>query len=632
MAENVLDTKIKTKIGGIRFGGETSVRSLVDNRPLTIAFIVSTLFRGGAEVSTLTLCTELTKNGHTVCLLNLTHSDNLSERLLELDIIDNVGYYMYYNTNDSGERKEIILKFLQETNPDLIIYGQVSFIYDALSELRYHCPTLHWSHSDLDVSRELSRERKLDGVITVSHEGARLRIVEDKIARDKIYTLHNGVYADKCSGGQSMRRSLDIPEDAFVVGMVGNMNDLKNPQMGLHAFIKALKTTKADAYMIFAGNPHDKSKEVADIAEQQGITKRVRILGIIDNVKDVYATIDIMLNCSSSEGFPMTIIEAMHNGIPVIATAVGGNPESVIHGYTGYLFDPANMDACSDHIVTMIRNKEQRELFSKNAKADAIGIHTASVMYRNFMLISDRYLLRPKDLKISVVMPVYNVEKYVADSINSILRQTEDAFEFIIVNDGSTDSTGKIAEHYAQQDSRIKILHSAHGGIVSALNKGIKIAQCPIIARMDGDDIAAGDRFEKQLAYLKSNPSVHLLGGQIVGFSDNGIGDPSTLPLDHNSITEHFLNNNAVAHPTVMFYKHIWEKSGGYEGDNRAEDYTLWCKLVGMGYIFANMSDVLAYHRDSHGHDPNYGKWVNSILPAIKKLYKENQYGTRTIV
>jgi glycosyltransferase involved in cell wall biosynthesis len=104
-----------------------------------------------------------------------------------------------------------------------------------------------------------------------------------------------------------------------------------------------------------------------------------------------------------------------------------------------------------------------------------------------------------KDLKakISVIMPVYNGEKYLQTSIESILSQTFTNFEFLILNDGSTDRTAEILKYYADLDSRIKIFHQPNKGLVESLNRLIDLANTDIIARMDVDDIAYPKRFEK---------------------------------------------------------------------------------------------------------------------------------------
>src|SRR6478672_11907562 len=107
---------------------------------------------------------------------------------------------------------------------------------------------------------------------------------------------------------------------------------------------------------------------------------------------------------------------------------------------------------------------------------------------------------------LSVLMPVYNGARYLAEAVESILGQTFRDFELIIVNDGSTDGSEKILRRYAEQDGRIKLISRPNTGIVGALNDAIAASKCELMARMDADDVAMPDRFEKQLAYMRDHP------------------------------------------------------------------------------------------------------------------------------
>ncbi|MBI5094602.1 MAG: glycosyltransferase family 2 protein [Candidatus Hydrogenedentes bacterium] len=107
---------------------------------------------------------------------------------------------------------------------------------------------------------------------------------------------------------------------------------------------------------------------------------------------------------------------------------------------------------------------------------------------------------------VSVVMSVYNGERYLAEAIESILGQTYRDFEFIIIDDGSTDESLKIVEGYASRDNRIRLVSRPNRGLAAALNDGIEIARAPIIARMDADDVSLPKRFEKQMLYMAQHP------------------------------------------------------------------------------------------------------------------------------
>ena len=120
--------------------------------------------------------------------------------------------------------------------------------------------------------------------------------------------------------------------------------------------------------------------------------------------------------------------------------------------------------------------------------------------------------MREKQL-ISVIMPVFNCEDYLEESIVSILDQTYPYFEFIIINDGSTDQSPKIIKKYANQDDRIIIINQSNSGIVTALNKGIDVARGEWLFRMDGDDVSLPQRFSMQIEEIGKRPGLILLGG-----------------------------------------------------------------------------------------------------------------------
>ena len=125
--------------------------------------------------------------------------------------------------------------------------------------------------------------------------------------------------------------------------------------------------------------------------------------------------------------------------------------------------------------------------------------------------------------RISVLLPVYNVEPYVADALTSIQSQTFSDIEIVVVDDGSTDGTLRIVEQFASTDGRIKVVRSTRNqGLSAALNLGLTYCRAPFIARMDGDDIALPERLEKQLNFLEQTPGVALVGCASIQIDQSG--------------------------------------------------------------------------------------------------------------
>lgn len=202
--------------------------------------------------------------------------------------------------------------------------------------------------------------------------------------------------------------------------------------------------------------------------------------------------------------------------------------------------------------------------------------------------------------KVSIIFPVYNAEHYLKKSIDSLLNQTFENFEILIINDGSTDHSLKILNEYASKDSRIKVLNQENRGLVSALNWGIKESLAPYIARMDADDISHPERIEKQLNYLESHPECVALGSWVI-FIDN-----AGLPFfryqthtEHKVILEDILDGNggALIHPSLMVRKQALMDLGGYDANCRHfEDFDLYLKLINHG-MFHNIPEYLLQYR-----------------------------------
>lgn len=198
---------------------------------------------------------------------------------------------------------------------------------------------------------------------------------------------------------------------------------------------------------------------------------------------------------------------------------------------------------------------------------------------------------------VSVVMPVYNGEKYLREAIDSILSQTFTDFEFIIINDGSTDSTKEIILSY--NDSRIVYLENQkNSGIVVTLNKGLDRAVGKYIARMDSDDISVKDRLEKQVAFLDKNKDVGLLGTGICIFGEGVKQEKRLFSKDHNLLKAELIFSSCLAHPTVMMRRCVLVNGNLHYNESFAgrEDFALWWEFVKVSRAAA-IPEVLLYYR-----------------------------------
>ena len=202
-----------------------------------------------------------------------------------------------------------------------------------------------------------------------------------------------------------------------------------------------------------------------------------------------------------------------------------------------------------------------------------------------------------KNPKVSVVMSVYNGEKYLREAIESILNQTFTDFEFIIINDGSTDRTGEILSNY--NDSRMVIREQGNKGLAQSLNRGIRKSRGQYIARMDADDISNAERLEKQVSFLDTHPEYVMVGTNAMVMDKDGVMLYETNLSRNDEEIRVFLNSgNPFYHGSVMFRRDAVLKAGLYDETvvQYFEDYLLWHKLAVLGKM-ANFPDVLYYYR-----------------------------------
>lgn len=197
---------------------------------------------------------------------------------------------------------------------------------------------------------------------------------------------------------------------------------------------------------------------------------------------------------------------------------------------------------------------------------------------------------------ISVVMTAFNATLYIKDAIQSILDQTFSDFEFIIINDGSTDNTLAIAKSF--NDSRLRIFSNDKNlGMAANFNKGIALSRGEFIARMDADDISLPVRFEKQITFLRKNREIGIVGSYVKTIGKSG-GRTVRYFTRPEEVKASLLFSTSLAHPSVMMRREIFSKFNlNYRAEfNPADDYDLWERASAFTKI-ANMPNVLLLYR-----------------------------------
>ncbi|MCE3232759.1 MAG: exopolysaccharide biosynthesis [Rickettsiaceae bacterium] len=221
-------------------------------------------------------------------------------------------------------------------------------------------------------------------------------------------------------------------------------------------------------------------------------------------------------------------------------------------------------------------------------------------------------------------MSVYNGLPYLEKAVNSILNQTFTDFEFLIIDDCSTDGSLEILEKFAAQDNRI-FLHKnqTRQGLGANLRNGVNLAKGEWIARMDADDIALPHRLQTQIDFALANPEIDIIGSFATDISehDEPIGQRK-MPTEHSQITK-YIWTCPIIHPTVFMRKSSLVKAGSYGNEKRRQDYALWFRCAKAGLHFANIPENLLQYRfaDEYFRKNNFKALITQVKIGWKGCY-----------
>lgn len=203
--------------------------------------------------------------------------------------------------------------------------------------------------------------------------------------------------------------------------------------------------------------------------------------------------------------------------------------------------------------------------------------------------------------RLTVLMPVFNAERYVASAMESILHQTFDDFEFLIISDGSTDASVEIIKSFP--DPRVRLIQRENRGLSATLNEGLVLASCELVARQDADDLSEPTRLESQIEVLSASPGLGLLGTNYQIIDDRGdLIDKTDLFCDSRELKTAIVLSNQFGHGSVMMRRRVAQEAGGYDPAFKvAQDYDLWTRMSHISEI-ANLKEHLyRWRRTSSG-------------------------------
>lgn len=227
-----------------------------------------------------------------------------------------------------------------------------------------------------------------------------------------------------------------------------------------------------------------------------------------------------------------------------------------------------------------------------------------------------------KTPRVTVLMSVFNGEKFVAEAVNSVLDQTFTDFEFLIFDDKSTDSSLEILRSYS--DPRIRLVENAENmGLTKNLADGMNMSRGEFVARMDADDICMLDRIERQLEYLDAHPEISVLGSAVTFFDESDREFIAHQPLHHEEIKCALFYGFTMLHPSVMMRKRDFEKYAlNYDSTFRvSQDHDLWTRAVRV-LRFANLNSSLLKMRN---HENKLGKTRKQLQKELSDLVRTRQ-------
>jgi glycosyltransferase involved in cell wall biosynthesis len=204
-------------------------------------------------------------------------------------------------------------------------------------------------------------------------------------------------------------------------------------------------------------------------------------------------------------------------------------------------------------------------------------------------------------MKLSVILPVYNAEKYIDEAIESVLKQTYSDFELLLLNDGSTDDSLAKIKSYAAKDTRCKVYSWPNQGLIKTLNAGVELSIGEIVMRMDADDVCHPNRFMRQVEYLQAHPECVAVGTQVSLIDPEGRPIKNLYnPVSHDDIDAANITASlgaAMVHPTLAMRRNTLIDVGCYKEDYiHAEDIDLFLRLAEVGKL-TNLDEYLLQYR-----------------------------------
>ncbi|MDT9187295.1 MAG: FkbM family methyltransferase [Limnospira sp. PMC 894.15] len=397
-----------------------------------------------------------------------------------------------------------------------------------------------------------------------------------------------------------IRQQLGIPPNAIVCFTSARLESIKGYQYQLQA-IQQLKNTPiwCQLYFLWTGEGSWEHKLQTEI-KKLGVTDQVKLLGCRHDIPDLLDASDIFILPSELEGMPLSVMEAMAKGLPIIASAVSGIPEEL--GNTGKLLSDPKINA-SATITELVETLEQwvanphlRYNIGQACKQRAEQMFTEQQMLTKTIEVIKTAL--PTNLPlISVIIPCYQQAEFLPEAVASVVAQTYPNWEIIIVNDGSPDQTSQVAQHLIQifANHKISLIATDNKGCASARNAGINQAKGEYILPLDADDKLSSSAIASlvEVALSKSHDCVIFGSYEIFGTEQRKI-----VTADQYSLENLKQYNMLVC--TSLYSKNVYKLTNGYKEEIKEsgyEDWEFWLNCHQHNIPFYGIRETVLYYR-----------------------------------
>ncbi|NOZ64541.1 MAG: glycosyltransferase [Caldiserica bacterium] len=344
--------------------------------------VLPSLEMGGVEKTLISLLPELKKKGLDIKVCTLYRKDILAEELEKLGIkVVNIGMRSRMDVDFKYTRGVVSLaNFIRKGKFDIVH----THLYRAntpgrIAAILARAPVIIANEHNVDSWKNAAQRRMdrvlarfTDKIIAVSKRVKEFYVEEVGLPEEKIEVIYNGVDLnrfEKKVDKEKKREELAIPENSLLIGTVGRLQPQKDHKTFLKAASLILKKFPRAHFIVVGGG--SLRKELESFAKAIGIEKNVHFLGERKDIEKILPLMDIFVLSSTREGFPITLLEAMACGIPVVATSVGGCPELVKEGETGFLVAPRNPGFLGERVVHLLKNQALREKIRRKAKKRA---------------------------------------------------------------------------------------------------------------------------------------------------------------------------------------------------------------------------------------------------------------------